>query len=309
MSHAHAPHAHADEAHEVHEGPIKTPKQLAWAVLAAFVVPIIVIVLLAIYVVSATKPGAGADAFSEQAVAGRLQKVGSVEIRDASNPASLRTGEQVYAAQCAACHANGAAGAPKHGDADAWAARIKTGFAALLGSALKGKGAMAAQGGGDFSDFEIGRAVAYLANASGGSFPEPKQGEAAAAAPVAGVADAAPAAPKLAADGSGVLASDGLVKLFFASGKAALPGAAEAALARLAEQIKADGKSAVISGFHDSKGSPERNAELAKQRAFGVRDMLLGMGVAQDKLQLKKPENTTGSGDNAQARRVEVALQ
>ena len=41
-------------------------------------------------------------------------------------------------------------------------------------SALKGKGAMGAQGGGDYSDLEIGRAVAYLTSAAGGKFKEPE---------------------------------------------------------------------------------------------------------------------------------------
>ncbi len=50
------------------------------------------------------------------------------------------------------------------------------------------------------------------------------------------------------------------------------------------------------------------NAELAKQRAFAVRDALKALGVAEDKIELKKPEETTASGSNAEARRVEVAL-
>jgi hypothetical protein len=75
--------------------------------------------------------------------------VGSIVLRDASAPVVLKTGEQVYQAQCAACHATGAAGAPKLGDAAAWGPRIPTGYDALLNSALKGKGAMGAQGGGE----------------------------------------------------------------------------------------------------------------------------------------------------------------
>jgi cytochrome c5 len=106
----------------------------------------------------------------------------SIELRDASAPVVLQTGEQVYQAQCAACHATGAAGAPKLGDAAAWAPRIKTGYDALLTSALKGKGAMGAQGGGDFSTYEIARAVVYLANQGGGKFDEPKAPAAAASA-------------------------------------------------------------------------------------------------------------------------------
>ena len=65
-------------------------------------------------------------------------------------------------------------GAPKFGDAAAWGPRIKTGFDALLNSALKGKNAMTAQGGGAFSDYEVARAVVYMANAGGAKFDEPK---------------------------------------------------------------------------------------------------------------------------------------
>jgi cytochrome c5 len=75
----------------------------------------------------------------------------------------------------------GAAGAPKSGDEAAWAPRIKTGYDALLNSALKGKGAMGAQGGGDFSDLEIGRAVVYMVNNAGGKLAEPAVPAAAAA--------------------------------------------------------------------------------------------------------------------------------
>ena len=101
----------------------------------------------------------------------RIQKVGTVEIRDANR--EMKSGEAVYQAQCTACHTSGAAGAPKLGDTAAWAARIKTGYDALLQSALKGKGAMGAQAGGDFDDFEIARAVVHMANAGGAKFAEP----------------------------------------------------------------------------------------------------------------------------------------
>ena len=80
------------------------------------------------------------------------------------------------------CHAAGVAGAPKLGDTAAWAPRIKTGYDALLTSALKGKGAMGAQGGGDFDDLEIGRSVVYMTNAAGGKFPIPDRPAAAASA-------------------------------------------------------------------------------------------------------------------------------
>ena len=165
-----------------HEGPIKTPKQLIVAVLFSFVVPIIGIIALVMYVDTATKPAAGSDAFKPQATLARIQRIGSVQVKDLSAPVVLLTGEQVYAARCTACHAAGLAGAPKFGDKAAWAPRLGQGYDVLLTHALKGKGAMSAQGGGEQSDLEIGRAVVYMANAGGAKFAEPKAPEAAAAA-------------------------------------------------------------------------------------------------------------------------------
>lgn len=168
------------EQAEDHTGPIKTPMQLLVAVFFSFVVPVFGIIALVFYVVSGNKPAPGvSEAEMQKSIAARLQKVGSVEIRDANRP--LKGGEEVFNAQCVACHAAGVAGAPKVGDAGAWASRIKTGYEALLTSALKGKGAMGAQGGGDFDDVEIGRAVVHMANASGAKFDVPQKAAPAAA--------------------------------------------------------------------------------------------------------------------------------
>jgi cytochrome c5 len=174
---------HPDTPHdEPHEGPIKTRKQLIVTVIASFVVPIVGIVLLVNYVNFSDRTGAGSNGMSAEAVAERLQPVGRITLRDASGPVVVRTGEEVYKAACSACHAAGAAGAPKSGDAAAWAPRIATGFDALLQSALGGKGAMPKQGGGEFSDFEVGRAVVHMANQAGGKFEEPNAPAAAASA-------------------------------------------------------------------------------------------------------------------------------
>ncbi len=177
----------SNQHEEDHTGPVKTPKQLLFASLAAFVVPIFLIIGLVYFIVSGAKP-AGESASADKgtmALSGltdqdrtkgateRIQKVGAVDIRDANR--ALKTGEEVYKAQCAACHVAGVAGAPKFGDTAAWSARISTGYDALVTSALKGKGAMAAQGGGDANDTEIGRAVVYMANAGGAKFAEPVQ--------------------------------------------------------------------------------------------------------------------------------------
>jgi cytochrome c5 len=162
---------HAQDHEEAHTGPIKNPKQLLLAVLFSFVVPIFIIIGLVYTVTTSNKPAAG-SVNVEKAMAARLQKIGTIEIRDANRP--LKSGEEVFKAQCGACHISGAAGAPKLDDTANWAPRIKTGYEVLLTSALKGKGAMGAQGGGDLADLEIGRAVVYMANTAGGKLEEPQ---------------------------------------------------------------------------------------------------------------------------------------
>ncbi|MDR2328195.1 MAG: c-type cytochrome, partial [Comamonas sp.] len=174
---------------EAHTGPVKSPKQFLWTVIFAFVIPVFAIIGLVTFVTSANKSGPGA-ADNAGSIESRLQKVGSVEIRDANRP--LKSGQEVYQAQCAACHATGAAGAPKFEDAAAWAPRIKTGLEALVHSSIAGKGAMAPQGGGDFEDTEIARGVVYMANAAGAKFDEPQR-------PAAASSDAGSAAPAVAA--------------------------------------------------------------------------------------------------------------
>ena len=192
-----------------HESPIKTPKQLAVVVGLAFVLPIIVIMLLVAFVNSQKRTGAGADATSAKAITERIRPVAQLELRDVNAVKVLRVGEEVYKAQCSACHAVGAAGAPKYGDTTAWAPRIKTGYEALLNSSLKGKNAMSAQGGGEYDDVEIGRAVVYMANAAGAKFAEPKSAAVATAAvaptPAAGAPVAAPVVAPVVASAAAAL--------------------------------------------------------------------------------------------------------
>lgn len=146
-------------------------KQLILTVGLAFVVPVVIVSSLVSFLTSDNRLAADSSD-AERAVASRIQKIGLVEFQGGSR--EPRTGEQVFKAQCYACHQTGAAGSPKFGDAGAWGPRIKTGFDTLLNSALRGKGNMGAQGGGDLSDFEIARGVVYMANAGGAKFPEPK---------------------------------------------------------------------------------------------------------------------------------------
>ena len=198
---------------DAHTGPIKNPKQLLVAVGVSFIGPILIIVGLVAYVVSGDKPSGAAvgDGMSlygvsqenrDREVVERLRKVGAIEIRDANRP--LAAGEVVFKAQCIACHGvPGIPGAPHLGDAAAWTPRLGQGYAMLLEHALKGKGAMPAQGGGDYEDLEIGRAVVYMANSGGAKFPVPERP--AAAAPAEGAASGA--AMPAASDGAAASAA------------------------------------------------------------------------------------------------------
>jgi outer membrane protein OmpA-like peptidoglycan-associated protein len=130
-----------------------------------------------------------------------------------------------------------------------------------------------------------------------------------ASASAAGVALGASAANQAAVgEGASVVVDNGVVKFYFASGSAELAAGAKEALADVVMGVAA-GKKAVISGFHDTTGDPAKNEELAKQRAIAVQDTLAALGIGADKMELKKPEVTTATGSNAEARRVEVRLE
>ena len=150
-----------------HESFIKTPKQLVWIIFLAFAVPIAIITLLITYVGTVTKEAPGSDNMTPEAIEARIKPVAGFEL-GSGGPASAepRSGEAVYTAQCAACHAAGVAGAPKMGDAGAWADRLKQGLEALVQAAVKGKGAMPPRGGSSASDEQIAASVHYMVNAS-----------------------------------------------------------------------------------------------------------------------------------------------
>ncbi|MDP3204124.1 MAG: OmpA family protein [Hydrogenophaga sp.] len=118
---------------------------------------------------------------------------------------------------------------------------------------------------------------------------------------------AVPAVAAASSDDASVVVENGVVKFYFASGKADLASGALVALGDAIAAAKA-GKQLVLSGFHDATGDPAFNAELARQRALAVRDALVGAGVAETSMELKKPEQTTGTGNDAEARRVEVMI-
>ena len=127
-------------------------------------------------------------------------------------------------------------------------------------------------------------------------------------AAAAAAAAATTTSPVADADVASVTVDNGVVKFYFASGKAELATGGNDALATVVAGV-AGGKKVLVSGFHDATGDAAKNEELSKQRAIAVRDALVQLGVAQDRIELKKPEETAVAGPAAQARRVEVTLE
>ena len=111
-----------------------------------------------------------------------------------------------------------------------------------------------------------------------------------------------------ASDAASVRVEQGVVRFYFASGKSDLAAGAREALTDVVQGAQA-GRKVVVSGFHDATGNPAQNAELARQRALAVRDALKAEGVAESQIELKKPEQISGAGSDAEARRVEISLQ
>lgn len=176
------------------------------AIVAALTFGILLFLLaVAVYFSTYATPSFNANSQAAQmAAAQRIQKVGSVELQAAPAAGGApKTGEEAYKAVCAACHDAGVTGAPKLGDAGEWGSRISQGAETLFKHAIEGftgsKGTMPAKGGSSLSDDEVKRAVVFMANKGGASFPEPKAAGGAAAAasgaaPAASGASAAPAA-------------------------------------------------------------------------------------------------------------------
>lgn len=150
--------------------------------------------------------------------------------------------------------------------------------------------------------------VVYKSVFAGPDEPPAAAAAAAPAVPATAVAVVTETVTAVVPEGASIQVVEGVVKFYFATGSADIaPGAAEA-LALVIQGVES-GRQAHVSGFHDTTGDRAINEELAKKRAETVRDVLVGLGVPDHKVRLEKPaETAAGSGDNAQARRVEVRL-
>ncbi|WP_165007546.1 c-type cytochrome [Neisseria yangbaofengii] len=186
------------------------------------------------------------DQTTESATQTRIQPTGQIVLGDGI-PVGERQGEAIFNKICIQCHASDSnvPNAPKLENNAAWAPRIAQGFDTLFNHALNGFNAMPAKGGAaDLTDQELKRVIVFMANKSGGSFPNPDESaaaptEAAAsdAAPVEGEAAAAPAeaapaaetAAPAAAGVDGKAVYDGLCMACHASGVAGAPKVGNAA--------------------------------------------------------------------------------
>ena len=180
---------------EEHPSLIRTPGQLILVLVLAFAIPVTLVALLASVVAGSGGYGKNDPAMSEEAIAKRLQPVGTVVLAEPSASGAEKSGKEVYETVCAACHASGVLNAPKLGDKEAWAKLIGQGQERLTASALKGVRQMPPRGGNpNLTDTELARVVAYMANAAGANWKAPEP----ATAPAPSVATApAPAQPKL----------------------------------------------------------------------------------------------------------------
>jgi len=157
-------------------------------VLGLLVVIAIVLIGLARFVGKKQDAVMQADPAAKAAIAERIAPVARVAIAGEDNSAlavpeqaagsdqpaqqtaassTELSGEEVYNMACVACHGAGIAGAPKYGDAAAWAPRIAKGMDTLHKHSLEGfqgdTGFMPAKGGRiDLSDQAVMNAADYM---------------------------------------------------------------------------------------------------------------------------------------------------
>jgi outer membrane protein OmpA-like peptidoglycan-associated protein len=111
-------------------------------------------------------------------------------------------------------------------------------------------------------------------------------------------------------DTKATLSPPDVAKLYFEVGKADLPSDNTSTLMTTISWLKAHNSTkAVISGYHDATGDFEKNQALAKARAQKVYDTLVAAGIDTARIEMRKPQVTTGSGNLAEARRVEVSIE
>jgi cytochrome c oxidase subunit II len=229
----------------------------------------------------------------------------------------MARGQEVYAKNCVACHQATGKGLPPTFPALDGSAVVNGSYAGQLkvllnGIARDGKPTAMASFA-SLSDVELAAVTTYTRNTWGnktGEVVQPKwYADARKGEFQAGGGGAAAEAPKAEAPAAPTAASADLPgKIFFASGKSGLPPESKAVIDAVIAYVKANADTKLdVSGYVDSTGNADQNKELAKKRALAVRDALKAAGIAEDKINMKKPEVITGSADNQEARRVEIS--
>lgn len=232
----------------------------------------------------------------------------------------MARGEKVYAANCAVCHQPNGKGAGPIKPLDG-SAIVQGPLAEAMHVVLEGRNNGAMPSWKALSDVELAAVLTFAKNhwsnktgqmiqpaqfkdARAGKFPEGGS-----PAPAAGAAPAEAPAPAAAPQADATPASTGLpLQVLFATGESALNADAQTVLAQAVDYLKAHADTKVaLSGFVDATGNAQQNAELAKQRAQAVAKALTDAGVAQDRIDLRKPQTiTAAAGTDQQARRVDI---
>jgi outer membrane protein OmpA-like peptidoglycan-associated protein len=144
--------------------------------------------------------------------------------------------------------------------------------------------------------------------AAGATAPAPSA-PAASSAPSAVPSSPAPGAGGAPAASPRPVPGAPVARLYFDANQSSPSGEVGPRLAPVLARLKADPEAkALVSGYHDRRGAPERNAALAQRRAQAVRRVLIREGVAAHRIVLAKPQQTQGSGSDREARRVEVTV-
>jgi len=98
------------------------------------------------------------------------------------------------------------------------------------------------------------------------------------------------------------------IEVFFASGSAALDDAAKGVVRMKAAEVMGIGTPMTITGYADKTGNAQVNVELAKKRAAAVREALVNLGIAPERIRMVPPVTVTGSADDSRARRVDILV-
>ncbi len=100
-----------------------------------------------------------------------------------------------------------------------------------------------------------------------------------------------------------------LAWIFFGSGSSTLTSQGQSSVTAAASYLKGHPDARVdITGYADKTGKHPRNVELAKERAKAVHQALHDSGVKDGQVNMAPPASITGSGNNRDARRVEIKL-